>query len=195
MLFTDSYIQSDNWMESAGPDDNIVVSSRARLARNIDGYIFPPHADEYMLKIISDLADVQIMKNPILSEYTKINLSMLQPLEKRCLRESRLISKEFASKGYYRVLYLSPDRKTSLMINEEDHLRMQTILPGYQLKSVLETMLNIDKILSKEIKFAFSPRLGYLTTCPTNLGTGLRLSLLVHLPGISLLEEIEGIYS
>lgn len=194
-MLADSYIKADKWMELSGPEDNVVVSSRARVARNIDKFFFPTYADDRTLKEVATKIDNILSSLEYFKGFTKINFSSLPPLERCYLRESRLISKEFEIGGFSKILYLSQDRNTSIMINEEDHLRMQSILPGFQAKTVLIKIQDVDEQLRMVLSYAFSPRFGYLTSCPTNTGTGLRISLMLHLPGLTLMQEMDSIFS
>lgn len=182
-------------MAVKGPEDDIVISSRARIARNLKGLQFPGYAPEETLNTVAELIDSAVKDISELKACSKIVISLLPTLERCCLRESRLISKEFEEGRGARVLYLSNDRNTSIMINEEDHIRMQAILTGFQLELVLSMIRDVDKKIGSKVCYAFSDRFGYLTSCPTNLGTGLRLSLLLHLPALTMLGESESIFS
>ena len=176
--------------QRTGPGDKIVMSSRVRLARNIVGFSFPgwaKKADRQRAceKLRSAVEGVPAMKGGFAE-----SLEALTALDKQVLVERHLISREHAAKGAGSALVLSRDESLSVMVNEEDHLRMQALLPGLQLREAWLLIARLDTDLEQALDYAFSRELGYLTACPTNLGTGIRVSAMLHLPALVLDEQI-----
>lgn len=176
--------------QRTGPGDKIVMSSRVRLARNIVGFSFPgwaKKADRQRAceKLRSAVEGVPAMKGGFAE-----SLEGLTALDKQVLVERHLISREHAAKGAGSALVLSRDESLSVMVNEEDHLRMQALLPGLQLREAWLMIDRLDTDLEQVLDYAFSRELGYLTACPTNLGTGIRVSAMLHLPALVLDEQI-----
>src|SRR5579884_1605538 len=169
-----------------GPHDRIVMSSRVRLARNIKDAAFPGWAKKPERIRILDLIRPAIEALPEMKD----NLSAL---DKLILVERHLISREHQAKSAGSGLVLNHEETLCVMINEEDHLRMQALRPGLQLKQAWMAIDAADSMLERKLDYAFSPDLGYLTACPTNLGTGIRVSAMLHLPGLVLAEQINPI--
>lgn len=177
-------------MRTPGPQSDIVITSRVRLARNLTSHPFPGWARKEDRAIIMDeikpaLEDLSEMKDSFSEEMTK-----LSAIEKQVLVERHLISREHAAKGPGCGTVMNRNQTISVMINEEDHLRMQAIRPGLQLSSAYQSLDRIDTSLEETLPFAFDHQYGYLTACPTNLGTGMRASAMLHLPGLVLSEQI-----
>ena len=129
----------------------------------------------------------------IFANFRRLNIKEINSLHRLYLKESHLISSELELGGDHRVIYVSPDYRISIMVNEEDHLRMQCLDTGLQLRKVLAIMDEVEMQLGKVLNFASHPRFGYLTACPTNVGTGLRLSVMLHLPGLVLINRVNEI--
>ncbi|MGB9678161.1 MAG: hypothetical protein ACPLZ9_06025, partial [Candidatus Ratteibacteria bacterium] len=123
-----------------------------------------------------------------------VNISCLNQKQKGSLIKKHLISKEFSENEFCDKIIIIPEKRASIMINEEDHLRIQVILPGLNLKRGLNFINEIDDYIDKKLDYAFSPEFGYLTACPTNIGTGLRSSVLIHIPGIRFLKKDKTIF-
>src|ERR1044071_5089749 len=176
-----------------GPHDRIVMSSRVRLARNLKGLPFPglgKKADPVKaLKTIRPAVESLPQMAGAFSE----SMDNLAAMDKQILVERHLISREHAAKGVGSGLVLNREETLCVMINEEDHLRMQALRPGLQLKQAWQTIDAVDTKLEKKLEYAFNAELGYLTACPTNLGTGIRVSAMLHLPGLVLAEQINQI--
>ena len=181
----------DMWTEKSGPMQKVVASSRVRYARNLAKYTYAPYAKSEELEKIADEIHQAIMSSKILKNYERISITDLSSLERVYLKESRLISSEMEKGGQFRLVYLSKDRDISIMVNEEDHIRMQNIVPGFQLSKITEEMNRIDDDIGEKLDYAFSPNLGHLTTCPTNTGTGFRASAMMHLPGLALSKSTD----
>jgi protein arginine kinase len=173
-----------------GPHDAIVMSSRVRLARNIQDAAFPGWAKKPERVKILETIRPAVESLPEMADAFSEPMENLSPLDKQILVERHLISREHAAKGAGSGLVLSRDESLCVMINEEDHLRMQALRPGLQLKQVWTMIDRVDSTLEKKLTYAFSSELGYLTACPTNLGTGIRVSAMLHLPGLVLAEQI-----
>src|SRR6185295_18380258 len=176
-----------------GPHDRIVLSSRVRLARNVRGISFPGWAKKpERLKALEAIRPC-IEQLPEMKVAFSESMDNLSQLDKQILVERHLISREHAAKSSGSGLVLNKDESICVMINEEDHLRMQALRPGLQLRQAWNTIDQADSALEKKLDYAFSPELGYLTACPTNLGTGIRVSAMLHLPGLVLAEQINPI--
>ncbi len=165
---------------------NVVVSTRVRLARNIKGYPFPCKLTEQGgEKVIAAVKSALKESNsPIAEEFGFIKLSELDELRGISLVEKRAVSPEFISDRRGRALLLSGDETMSIMINEEDHIRLQVIKKGLALEEAYDIADKLDTLLDERLDFAFDEKLGYLTQCPTNLGTGMRASVMLHLPAL-----------
>jgi protein arginine kinase len=174
----------------AGPHDRIVLSSRVRLARNLRGVAFPGWAKKAERIKTLEVIRPAVESLPQLAGAFSETMDNLGPLDKMILVERHLISREHQVKGAGSGLVLNKEESLCVMINEEDHLRMQALRPGLQLKQAWLAIDLVDTELETKLDYAFSPELGYLTACPTNLGTGIRVSAMLHLPGLVLAEQI-----
>jgi protein arginine kinase len=181
------------WLRGDGPHHKIVVSSRVRLARNLRGFAFPGWAKRAERISILETIKPRVEELPEMSEAFSVYSQDLTALEKQVLVERHLISREHAAKGVGSAVVTNRKQTLSIMINEEDHLRMQGIRAGLQLKNVFKLIDKADSGLEERLDYAFHPRLGYLTACPTNVGTGMRASAMVHLPALVLSEQINQI--
>jgi protein arginine kinase len=176
-----------------GDDPGIIVSSRIRLARNIDGVAFPGWAGEdECARLQAGLLD-SLSRLNALKPCLVLDMAGLSLVDREFLRERHLISNELAQKSKGSSLVVREDEVLSVMINEEDHLRLQAMRPGFQLAALWSEINALDSELEQAVHFAFSPSVGYLTACPTNVGTGLRASVMVHIPGLRLLNEVDPI--
>ena len=177
------------WMSRR--NSGIVISSRIRLARDIKGAAFPGWAGENeSIKICADLENV-FKRLPSFADVSFFEMDKLSDLDKQVLLERNLISSELAQKGKGSALVVAEDQRVAAMINEEDHLRLQAVRPGLHLNSIWKTINSIDSEIENEINFSFSPKFGYLTACPSNVGTGLRASVMMHLLGMKLTGELD----
>ncbi|MEI6391221.1 MAG: protein arginine kinase [Verrucomicrobiota bacterium] len=176
-----------------GPHDRIVMSSRVRLARNLKDAAFPGWAKKPERIRVLELVRPAVEELPEMKDAFSGTMDSLSALDKQILVERHLISREHAAKSAGSGLVLNRDETFCFMINEEDHLRMQALRPGLQLRQAWSAIDQADTTLARKLVYAFSPELGYLTACPTNIGTGIRVSAMLHLPGLVLAEQINPI--
>jgi len=176
-----------------GPHDRIVMSSRVRLARNIKEAAFPGWAKKPERIRVLDLIRPAVEGLPEMKDSFGDSMDSLSTLDKQILVERHLISREHAAKSAGSGLVLNREETLCFMINEEDHLRMQALRPGLQLRQAWGAIDQADSMLEKRLEYAFNPDWGYLTACPTNIGTGIRVSAMLHLPGLVLGEQINPI--
>lgn len=166
--------------------NDVVISTRIRLARNLKDYPFPCKLNSQgREKVIEKVRDsVKKSNSPVASDFSFIKMSELTSSQSVSLVEKRLVSPEFISETDGRALLISKDECFSIMINEEDHIRLQVITKGLSLEQAYDTADKLDTLLDENLDFAFDEKLGYLTQCPTNLGTGMRASVMLHLPAL-----------
>jgi len=182
-----------SWLSGEGPESNIVFSSRIRLARNISDFPFPSQATiiqnlKILSKIKSAYSDIKGLEDSIF-----IDMDTLSSLDKQFLLERHLISQEHTIDSKGKGLIVSRKEDISIMINEEDHIRLQTVTSGLDLKKCWTTLNDIDNELNNRVSYSFLADLGYLTSCPTNLGTAMRASCMLHLPALILTKRINKI--
>jgi protein arginine kinase len=190
MKFSNVMSTAGEWLRGEGPHHQIVISSRVRLARNLRNRAFPGWAKKAERTSILELIRPRVEELPEMQDSFAEGLQDLSALEKQVLVERHLISREHAAKGVGSAVVMNRRQTLSIMINEEDHLRMQSIRSGLQLKQAFKLVDKIDSALENKLEFAYDQRLGYLTACPTNVGTGMRASAMLHLPGLVLSELI-----
>lgn len=178
------------WMEGSGPDIDIVISSRVRAARNITGHTFPCLASTDETAAVFNRINAALGGKPGLENFTFWPMNKLSDLEKQALVEKHLISLFLARESNNGALLLREDEALGIMVNEEDHLRIQSILPGLQLEEAWGETDKLDDIIEEDIEYAFDQNYGYLTACPTNIGTGLRASVMLHLPALIMTRQI-----
>jgi len=193
MKFSRIIASSGEWLSGDGPNRQIVVSSRVRLARNLRDQPFPGWAKKSERLEVMNLVKQAVEHLPEMAESYSENLEALSPLEKQVLVERHLISREHAAKGVGSAVVMNAPQSLSVMINEEDHLRMQAIRCGLQLDNVFKMIDRVDSELEESLEFAYSSKLGYLTACPSNVGTGMRASAMLHLPGLVMSDQINKI--
>ena len=168
--------------------ETLVTSTRIRLARNFAAYPFPQKLDERLAEEIVYLVGKELQK---LDEFEKNDMSTLSKEEATLLQEQHLISPALIRRKGIGAAFISSDKSISVMVNEEDHLREQYILKGFDLYKAYERISGIDEGLSSSLGFAYDEKLGYLTACPSNLGTGMRASVMMFLPCLALNNELE----
>jgi len=179
------------WLSGKGPQADIVISSRIRLARNVAGVSFLPKASPQEQKELVSSINRALTEVLISNGRGVVNVEDLSPLEAQFLLERHLISADFLKSKGQRGFFATEDETFSLMINEEDHLRLQVLASGLSLKEAFKRTSEIEERLNSALPFAYSERYGFLTACPTNVGTGMRASILIHVPGVVLTREID----
>lgn len=184
-----------NWMKGEGPDSDIVISTRLRIARNLRQHPFPLLATdsqaEEVVRKVTEVSETEAMKK--LGPLELIQMEQVNPLEKRVLVEKHLISPHLAEESQKGAVLLSNDESISIMVNEEDHIRIQVLMPGFQLQQAWDMGTKIDDIFEKHVNYAFDENRGFLTSCPTNVGTGIRASVMLHLPALVMTQQINRI--
>jgi len=179
--------------QQRGPHDRIVMSSRVRLARNLRGASFPGWAKKPERVRVLEIIQPAVSSLPGMADSFAESMDNFTALDKQILVERHLISREHAAKSVGSGLVLNREESFCVLINEEDHLRMQALRPGFQIREAWTAIDRLDSALEKKLDYAFDNELGYLTACPTNLGTGIRVSAMLHLPGLVLSEQINPI--
>ncbi|MFC7322286.1 protein arginine kinase [Halobacillus campisalis] len=180
------------WMKEEGPDSDIVMSSRIRLARNFQNYPFPIiSSEERMEEILQFFKEEYAGKSfRDYHHFEVVEMDKLQSVEKRVLVEKHLISPHLTEHSKHSASLISQNEQVSIMINEEDHIRIQLYFPGFQLDRALEQASQLDDWLEEKVDYAFDENRGYLTACPTNVGTGMRASVMMHLPALAMTQQI-----
>ena len=185
---------SGEWLRGTGPESDIVISSRVRLARNLAHFPFLSRADDAVRGEVESLIREHLDDLPVRGSLTYFDVGQLEKLDRQFLVERQLISREHADTHGARGVGVAAQENVSLMVNEEDHLRMQVLRSGLALDDCWEEINRIDDVLEEHIDFAFNQRLGYLTACPTNVGTGIRVSVMMHLPALVLTKEVQKVF-
>lgn len=179
-----------HWMEATGPHSDVVLSTRIRLARNLEGFPFPhvlseAQAAEVIRKVEAGVREIDKIQVPgVVSPVELYRLAEIPPLARQVLVEKHLISPPLAQDARGRAVAISADEAVSIMVNEEDHIRIQVLSSGLDLENTWTLASRVDDALEEKLTYAFHNVRGYLTACPTNLGTGLRASVMVHLPAL-----------
>lgn len=176
----------NEWYLEKGPESDVAISSRVRLARNLDKYTFPARiTNEEALRLINDVKTAILNADEFKDhKFTYYNMQSDSSFHKQMLVEKHLVSPEFSKIDKLCGTLISKDEKISVLINEEDHIRIQCLFPGMQIDEAWQLCKTIDDTLESLVEYAYSEEFGYLTCCPTNLGTGIRVSVMMHLPGL-----------
>src|SRR5579863_4474278 len=185
---------SGEWLRGTGPESDIVISSRIRLARNLAAFPFTNRATAHQKAEIEALLRDRIAKLDTSPKLSYLNVPGLSALDRQFLVERQLISRELASADGPRGVALGPQETVSLMVNEEDHLRLQVMRSGFALDETWQDIDRLDDLLEQKVNYAYSEEFGYLTACPTNVGTGMRASVMLHLPALVLTKQIEKVF-
>ena len=185
---------SGEWLRGSGPESDIVISSRIRLARNLADFPFISKATQADRGDIERALRERVMRAPGAAELVYFDVNKLEGLDRQFLVERQLISREHAEAEGARGVAIDPHERVSLMINEEDHLRIQVMHSGLDLLSAWEQINSIDDLVESQVTYAFNDQLGYLTACPTNVGTGMRVSVMLHLPALVITRQIEKLF-
>ncbi len=180
------------WMEDNAPDEDVVISTRTRVARNFAGIPFPHMMNEEQAeRVIHQVEEAsrRLATDPDLGTMGVLRVNYLPPLDREVLVAKHLISPALAKETKPTAVFLRRDEAVSIMVDEEDHLRIQCLLPGFQLGEAWALCSKVDDAFERELGYAFSESRGYLTACPTNVGTGLRASVMVHVPALVMTDQ------
>ena len=194
MKLSDLTQHAGEWLRGVGPRSEIVISSRIRLARNIAGFPFLSRCSARDRHALQSKVQDTILKDGLAPNIFYVDLEAAPELDRQLLVERHLISRPHAAVEGARGVAISSDETLSIMVNEEDHLRIQVLRSGLQLDEAWNQINTIDDKLESKLHWAFHPRFGYLTACPTNVGTGIRVSVMLHLPALKLTGEIEKVF-
>jgi protein arginine kinase len=183
------------WLEGSGPHADVVLSTRVRLARNLQGHSFSPRMDASERQRVLHSVQSAAQKGTLLKDGLSLELATLPRLSRQVLLERHMVSRELLGGGTREplpgaALIMGPAQQAGVMVNEEDHLRLQGMMSGLRLREAYALVDALDEELGQVLPYAFHHEFGYLTSCPTNVGTGLRASILIHLPGLVLTKEI-----
>ena len=185
---------SGEWLRGNGPESDIVISTRIRLARNLAQFPFPNRADEATRSEVEGLLRDRFERLQIGSRLIYLSVKGLPDVDRQLLVERQLISREHAEGHGARGVGIGSEENVSLMVNEEDHLRIQVLHSGLALDECWNEIDRLDDAIERHVTYAFSEKLGYLTACPTNVGTGIRVSVMMHLPALVLTKEIQKVF-
>ena len=186
--------QCGEWLRGSGPESDIVISSRIRLARNLADFPFVGRATEFDRIQIENTLREEVLKIQETGSLQYVNVQELEGVDRQFLVERQLISREHAESEGARGVAIDDHEQVSVMINEEDHLRTQVMHSGLDLDGAWEHINRIDDLIERNVTYAFHPKWGYLTACPTNVGTGLRVSVMLHLPALVITRQIDKVF-
>lgn len=183
------------WMRGDGPEDEIVISTRVRLARNLAGFPFPMLATDRHLEQVTERVSAALDSEAIraLGRFELLPMRNMPDLDRHVLMEKHLISPDLVDHPRRGAVVLRDDETVSIMVGEEDHLRIQCLFPGLQLKPAWDLASRVDDALETTLDWAYDEKRGYLTACPTNVGTGMRASVMMHLPALVMTDQIRRI--
>lgn len=179
------------WLRGEGPDSEIAICTRVRLARNVQGYAFSPSQTAEEALEVTRLADAALTAADFVEQLRVVDLVGMDQLERAVLVERHLISREHSHADRARSVAVNDDESVAVMVNEEDHVRAQVFRSGFAVDATFDRAMRIDDALVTALPIAFSEEFGFLTSCPTNVGTGMRLSVMLHLPGLVWAGEID----
>lgn len=194
MKLSDLTTGAGEWLRGSGPLSEIVISSRVRLARNVSEHLFLTRCSRQQRREIEHRVRDAVLDARLAPRVLYVDLEEAPEIDRQLLVERHLISKPHAAAEGARGVAISSDETLSIMVNEEDHLRIQVLRSGLQLEEAWEQINAVDDALDDRLEFAFHPKWGYLTACPTNVGTGIRVSVMLHLPALKLTGEIEKVF-
>jgi protein arginine kinase len=194
MKLSDLTSHAGEWLRGSGPMSDVVISSRVRLARNVSGFAFLTKCTRHQRQALENKIRQAILAAQLSPRLLYVDLEDAPELDRQLLVERHLISKLHKDAEGARGVAIGENESLSIMINEEDHLRVQVMRSGLQLEEAWQEINAVDDKLEASLDFSFHPRFGYLTACPTNVGTGIRVSVMLHLPALKLTGEIEKVY-
>ncbi len=190
MELNDLLRQQSEWLKGAGPSAEIVMSSRVRLARNLERVPFSHWANKKQLEQALNSVETAILESGCLDDPISVRLKGVEEVDRQFLVERHLISREHGVNPDHKSVVFSRNEMLSIMVNEEDHLRIQALQSGLSIHQAWGRANRADDLLSERLTFAFRKEFGYLTCCPTNAGTGIRASVMMHLPSLVLTKQI-----
>src|SRR6476661_9495646 len=182
--FDDLANRCGEWLRGSGPQSEIVISSRIRLARNLAAFPFIRRCTEADRQAVEKTFKEAIAGVENWKELIQVEVADLPTLDRQLLVERQLIRRELSESSGARCVFIDPQETFTLMINLEDHLRMQVMHSGLDMEEAWNQINSMDDLLSQRVNYAFHERMGYLTACPTNVGTGMRVSVMLHLPAL-----------
>jgi protein arginine kinase len=194
MKLNDLTSRAGEWLRGSGPMSEVVISSRIRLARNVSGFPFLSRCSRTQRQALEEKVRDVILGAALSLKTLYVELDSAPEIDRQLLVERHLISKPHKDAEGARGVAIGENETLAIMVNEEDHLRIQVLRSGLQLEEAWEQINAVDDQLEESLDFAFHPRFGYLTACPTNVGTGIRVSVMLHLPALKLTGEIEKVF-
>lgn len=194
MIIEDLTDRIGEWLRGSGPESDIVMSSRIRLARNVADFPFIRRCSDIDRANLESTIRESMKRHPRLAELDYVNVALLEQLDRQFLVERQLISRELSDAEGARSVAIEKEERLSVMINEEDHLRIQVMHSGFDLQNAWERINELDDMIESQIRYAYHQQYGYLTACPTNVGTGMRVSVLVHLPALVITQQIDKVF-
>ncbi len=194
MKFEEFASRCGEWLRGSGPESDIVVSSRIRLARNLADFPFVRKCTSHDREAIVRQINERVLQSDSLKDAMWLNINDLDEVDRQFLVERQLISREHAEADGARSAAIDGKEQFSLMVNEEDHLRIQVMHSGLDLQKAWDRIDAIDDAIEQQVTFAFHDKKGYLTACPTNVGTGMRVSVMLHLPALVITQQIEKVF-
>lgn len=186
--------QCGEWLRGSGPESDIVISSRIRLARNLGDYPFIRRCTDFDRTSIEKLVREKLSDSADLKDMLYVDVDGLESVDRQFLVERQLISRELAESDGARSVAIDTQEQFSLMVNEEDHLRIQLMKSGLDLGNAWDQINAIDDAIESKVNYAYDKRLGYLTACPTNVGTGMRVSVMLHLPALVITRQLDKVF-
>jgi protein arginine kinase len=186
--------QCGEWLRGSGPESDIVISSRVRLARNLADFPFIRRCTDHDRTAIESSIRGKLRDSEKLADLIYVDVGQLESVDRQFLVERQLISRELADSDGARSVAIDTREQFSLMVNEEDHLRIQLMKSGLDLENAWKQINSIDDAIESCVRYAFDDRLGYLTACPTNVGTGMRVSVMLHLPALVITRQIDKVF-
>ncbi len=194
MVIDELHHRCGEWLRGNGPQSDIVMSSRIRLARNLADFPFMRRCNDIDRANIESTVRERLTDASNLNDLSFFNVANLNALDRQLLVERQLISRELSNGEGARAVVIDSMEQVSLMVNEEDHLRIQVMKSGLDLEGAWQQINQFDDDIETSLTYAYHPKLGYLTACPTNVGTGMRVSVLVHLPALVITHQIEKVF-
>ena len=182
------------WLRGSGPESDIVISCRIRLARNLADFPFITRANDQDRARIEKMLHDAVLAVEEVSRLLYVDVDRLPGIDRQFLVERHLISREHAEGHGARAVAIDQGETFSVMVNEEDHLRIQVMHSGLDLQNAWDQITHIDDLIEQKVTYAYHKRLGYLTACPTNVGTGMRVSVMLHLPALVITRQIEKVF-